>query len=181
MSIWNNPEILACLIDLESDKTKSFRQIANIIGAQFNIPITRNACLAKCKRLKCEPRGSQAPRKARMDDRREYRERRNHRRRERRRSLNIWQRSSPLSRAGLIQHRRAQLIGGPIEPLPSEDDYCPPEQRIGLFDLTNETCRWPYGERDYKFCGHDDADLKANIPYCTYHSRMAYRPREKRF
>lgn len=56
-----------------------------------------------------------------------------------------------------------------------------PEQRRSLLDLTNETCRWPYGEPsqpDFFFCGALEADCQGERPYCAAHSKMA-RPRSK--
>jgi GcrA cell cycle regulator len=48
---------------------------------------------------------------------------------------------------------------------------------VGLFDLTNDMCRWPYGQlggRNYLFCGAPGADLTGGIPYCALHMRRAY-------
>jgi GcrA cell cycle regulator len=50
---------------------------------------------------------------------------------------------------------------------------------IGLFDLTNETCRWPmwgYCEAPTLFCGAPRADLAGGMPYCPGHARAAYTP-----
>ncbi len=61
----------------------------------------------------------------------------------------------------------------------------PMEQRKTLLQLNEHTCRWPIGDpggSEFFFCGGETAN---ELPYCTYHSRVAYQPatdrrREKR-
>lgn len=49
---------------------------------------------------------------------------------------------------------------------------------IGLADLNESTCKWPFGTATpYTFCGH--ASL-GGLPYCEAHSRIAYRPPDER-
>lgn len=46
-----------------------------------------------------------------------------------------------------------------------------------LFELTNNTCRWPHGRPGsgtFFFCGAAGADLERGIPYCERHMRRAY-------
>ncbi|HEY1982774.1 MAG TPA: GcrA family cell cycle regulator [Xanthobacteraceae bacterium] len=56
----------------------------------------------------------------------------------------------------------------------------PPPRRsgpVGLFDLTNDMCRWPHGQlggRNYLFCGAPGADVTGGVPYCALHMRRAY-------
>jgi GcrA cell cycle regulator len=48
---------------------------------------------------------------------------------------------------------------------------------VGLFDLTNDMCRWPHGQlggRNYLFCAAPGADVTGGIPYCALHMRRAY-------
>ncbi len=50
-------------------------------------------------------------------------------------------------------------------------------QGRSLFELTNDTCRWPHGRPGTKrffFCGATGADLEGGIPYCARHMRRAY-------
>jgi hypothetical protein len=50
-------------------------------------------------------------------------------------------------------------------------------RRKTLFDLTNECCRWPYGElggKRFFFCGEAGADVARGIPYCPRHMARAY-------
>jgi len=44
---------------------------------------------------------------------------------------------------------------------------------IQLIDLTNSTCRYPFGhpsEENFFFCGADGADLQDRRPYCPFHT-----------
>ena len=50
------------------------------------------------------------------------------------------------------------------------------ERRCSLFELTNQTCRWPIstpGAEDFCFCGNTPVE---GMPYCSGHTRLAYRP-----
>lgn len=46
-----------------------------------------------------------------------------------------------------------------------------------LFDLANDSCRWPYGRPGsarFHFCGAPGADLEGGMPYCSQHAARAY-------
>src|SRR5580704_17345602 len=46
-----------------------------------------------------------------------------------------------------------------------------------LFELTNNSCRWPHGQpgtQTFHFCGAPGADLEGGRPYCERHARRAY-------
>ena len=46
-----------------------------------------------------------------------------------------------------------------------------------LFELTNDSCRWPHGQpgtKAFHFCGAPGADLEGGRPYCERHMRRAY-------
>src|SRR5580704_11384103 len=46
-----------------------------------------------------------------------------------------------------------------------------------LFELTNDSCRWPHGQpgtKMFHFCGAPGADLEGGRPYCERHMRRAY-------
>jgi len=61
----------------------------------------------------------------------------------------------------------------PVE-MPMAD--VPIEQRKSLVELTNYTCRFPYGEpgnANFFFCGKPEADLLRHRPYCRFHSVRA--------
>jgi GcrA cell cycle regulator len=56
----------------------------------------------------------------------------------------------------------------------------PVEQRRTLLQLSEHTCRWPIGDPgspEFFFCGGDTAN---ELPYCAYHSRVAYQPANDR-
>ena len=56
------------------------------------------------------------------------------------------------------------------------DNVIPLGQRRTLLQLTEETCRWPIGDpgqADFFFCG---GRTVSGLPYCAYHSRVAYQP-----
>jgi GcrA cell cycle regulator len=56
------------------------------------------------------------------------------------------------------------------------DNIIPLGQRRSLLELTEETCRWPIGDpgtADFYFCG---GQTITSLPYCAYHSRVAYQP-----
>ena len=60
-----------------------------------------------------------------------------------------------------------------LEPI---DNVIPLGQRRSLLELTEETCRWPIGDpgtADFFFCG---GPTVTSLPYCAYHSRVAYQP-----
>jgi GcrA cell cycle regulator len=54
---------------------------------------------------------------------------------------------------------------------------CVVSQHKTLFQLTNNTCRWPHGRpgtNKFFFCGAPEADLERGIPYCARHMCRAY-------
>lgn len=57
----------------------------------------------------------------------------------------------------------------------------PIAQRCALMNLTNDTCRWPYGDPckpDFFFCGALDADLENGRPYCRAHTKKSINRRK---
>jgi GcrA cell cycle regulator len=56
------------------------------------------------------------------------------------------------------------------------DNVIPMGQRRTLLELSEETCRWPIGDpgsAEFFFCGGASV---TGLPYCAYHSRVAYQP-----
>jgi len=56
------------------------------------------------------------------------------------------------------------------------NNIIPLGQRRSILDLTEETCRWPIGDpgsAEFFFCG---GQTLTSLPYCGYHSRVAYQP-----
>jgi len=61
-------------------------------------------------------------------------------------------------------------------PIPQEDVVVPISLRVPLMALTDQMCKWPIGDpstEDFCFCGHKNYN---GLPYCEYHSRVAYQP-----
>ena len=91
----------------------------------------------------------------------------------------------PATGGGARRQRRTVAIGNTalkadyeLQPYhdiaPREDIVVPIAKRLSIERLTESTCKWPIGdptEEDFHFCGHDSAD---GVPYCEYHSRIAY-------
>src|SRR5947209_815651 len=71
----------------------------------------------------------------------------------------------------------AQAYELDFEPQPELiDNIIPLGQRRSLLELNDETCRWPIGDpgqADFFFCG---GQTITGLPYCAYHSRVAYQP-----
>jgi GcrA cell cycle regulator len=62
----------------------------------------------------------------------------------------------------------------------NDDHAIPQEQRKSLFDLTDETCRWPVGDvgtPEFFFCG---ATTQSDRPYCSAHCQRASSDRPPR-
>lgn len=78
--------------------------------------------------------------------------------------------SATAQRAGAPVRRRSRQ--------PRKRLLAPPPKPAGrftLFELTNESCRWPSGEAGkFFFCGVGEADVANGIPYCPRHMRRAY-------
>jgi GcrA cell cycle regulator len=56
------------------------------------------------------------------------------------------------------------------------NNIIPLGQRRSILDLTEETCRWPIGDPgsvEFFFCG---GQTLTSLPYCSFHSRVAYQP-----
>ncbi len=133
----------------------SASQIAAELGG-----ITRNAVIGKVHRLGLSGRAkspsstSPRPRKAR--------------------SSGMMRVSRPTMRGNTAFAYEYEL-----EPEPELIDI-PLEQRKTLLQLTEKTCRWPVGDpgsSEFYFCGGDSVN---DLPYCSYHSRIAYQPAHER-
>ena len=60
------------------------------------------------------------------------------------------------------------------------ENIIPIGQRRTLLELNEETCRWPIGDpatSEFFFCGGKPL---TGLPYCNYHSRVAYQPANER-
>jgi GcrA cell cycle regulator len=74
-----------------------------------------------------------------------------------------------------------QAIETDLEPEPAVvENIIPMGQRCSILQLTESTCRWPIGDpssADFFFCGGKSIE---GLPYCGYHSRIAYQPVSER-
>jgi GcrA cell cycle regulator len=70
-----------------------------------------------------------------------------------------------------------QAVANDVEPEPQLiENVIPIGQRCSILDLNNHKCRWPIGDPslpDFFFCG---GKTVGGMPYCGYHSRIAYQP-----
>ncbi len=132
----------------------SASQIAAELGG-----ITRNAVIGKVHRLglsgraKSSSAGAARPRKARSGGH----------------MLRVSRPSIRGNTALAYEHE--------LEPEPELiDNIIPIGQRRTILELTEQTCRWPIGDpgsEDFFFCGGNTLE---GLPYCAYHSRVAYQP-----
>ena len=86
--------------------------------------------------------------------------------------------SRPASRGA-----NALALSYDMEPEPEPElieNIIPLGQRRTLLELNEDTCRWPIGDpatTDFFFCGGKPLNA---LPYCHYHSRVAYQPASDR-
>jgi GcrA cell cycle regulator len=60
------------------------------------------------------------------------------------------------------------------------ENIIPIGQRRNILELTEQTCRWPIGDpgsSEFFFCGGNTIN---GLPYCAFHSRVAYQPAGER-
>jgi GcrA cell cycle regulator len=118
------------------------------------IGVSRNAVIGKLSRLgltRDKPPGSEAPRPKRPRERRG--------------------RSVPRLQYEMLRqvYDEAAFTEGPVVS----------ERRCSLFELSKERCRWPVNAEaeEFSFCGNTPL---AGMPYCSGHTRLAYRSLARR-
>ena len=65
-------------------------------------------------------------------------------------------------------------------PVALEDIVVPISMKVSLLALSDTMCKWPEGDpgtEGFHFCGHRNWN---SLPYCEYHSRLAYQPVDRR-
>ena len=141
----------------------SASQIAGELGG-----ITRNAVIGKVHRLGLSGRAkapsSSVPRQRKP------------------RAASQYSRPRPAMRGNTaLAHHALPYLDSLPEPEPELlDNIIPIGQRCSILQLTDATCRWPIGDpsaADFFFCGGNPVN---NLPYCAYHSRVAYQPVQDR-
>jgi GcrA cell cycle regulator len=127
--------------------------------------VTRNAVIGKVHRLGLSGRAkspsSAAPRQ-----------------RKARPAQHMMRVSRPVSRGNTAL---AHAFDVEMEPDPvAFDNVVPMSQRLSLLELNEATCHWPVGDPsspEFFFCG---GKALTSLPYCAYHSRIAYQPASDR-
>ena len=57
------------------------------------------------------------------------------------------------------------------------ENIIPIGQRRTLLELNEDTCRWPIGDPGQRRISSSAAASRStSLPYCAYHSRVAYQP-----
>jgi GcrA cell cycle regulator len=156
LSPWT-PEIDADMLKLTSTGT-TYHEAALILNAKYGTAFTRNSLIGRASRL-----GGFTPRPKLTPEEREARRlareaRHNAKRRQARQAHGV----KPRRVTPKPEREITVLRCAGIEPL-----------NISLFDLTSKTCRWPYGEGPYTFCGHHPSE---GSPYCAPHFHLSLRP-----
>lgn len=134
----------------------SASQIAGELGG-----ITRNAVIGKVHRLGLSGRAKSASSAA-------------PRQRKPRATTHMLRVARPAVR-GNTALAHAYEMEVELEPEPVEN-VIPMGQRRTILQLSESTCHWPIGDpgsADFFFCG---GHTVAGLPYCAYHSRIAYQP-----
>ena len=74
-----------------------------------------------------------------------------------------------------VQHAHPAPRRVPVQ-VPIEDLVVPISLNVSLLALNDPMCKWPIGDpgaEGFHFCGHRSFN---SLPYCEYHSRLAYQP-----
>lgn len=95
-----------------------------------------------------------------------------------------------LTRNAVIGKAHRLGLSGRITPVAKKiDKPLPPESKdvlaknggISLLELTEQTCRYPYGDpkkEGFHFCGGNSL---TGLPYCAQHAEMAYQSNARKF
>jgi GcrA cell cycle regulator len=156
---------------------------ASQIAAELAQGVTRNAVIGKVHRLKLSGRAKPAassvrPRTANRPARRVSNTPQGSTNAGAMRRRNMGSAPASMGATALKQSEEfeTELYVAPQ----SQELFIPPEERIGLLALNEQTCKWPIGDpmnSDFHFCGRDSLEGK---PYCDFHSRRAYQKIERR-
>lgn len=142
------PEYITILKQMWAEG-KSATEVAHAIP-QF----TRNAVIGKCHRLKLTDHG---PHKHVAKPRTKV---------------------QTLADNSLKMRAKRKLVSKPLKPIDLPRLVLVPESKhLTIFELTPHTCKWPFGDRPYTFCGRNPVD---GYPYCEFHKGIAYREPEPR-
>lgn len=87
--------------------------------------------------------------------------------------------SRGMTATALKQSPDAEALVAP-DLRPIEDVVVPIAKRLPLTELSENTCKWPYGDPltdEFYFCGHSTEEKS---PYCKYHGKLAFQQNERR-
>ena len=87
--------------------------------------------------------------------------------------------SGAMAATALKQSPDAEALVVP-DTRPIEDVVVPIAKRLPLTELSENTCKWPYGDPltdDFYFCGHSTEEKS---PYCKYHGKLAFQQNDRR-
>ena len=143
---------------------------ASQIAAVLSNGITRNAVIGKVHRLGLSGR-VKAPSQNQS--------------RQRTPKINTHRTHAPRATQGPRTHGANALAYSPrieTRPIerPMEEVVIPMSERVTIMELKEAMCRWPLGDPatpEFRYCG---GDSPIGVPYCTYHSRVAYQPAQDR-
>jgi len=148
-------ELIAC-----SCKGMTSTQTAAFLSHKYGTRITRNAVIGRWHRMGMQVGKEERIRRFRAALKEHYK---------------LHPRPSAIARRG--------QKSGTLQPKNILPEQWLPDSPVGLMDLKNCSCRWPFGtpgEPDFRFCGRPEADMTADpvIPYCREHMAMAPAPKQ---
>lgn len=159
--VWKIRGTVETLIDLQGNG-QSATYIASILNEKFEaygVSVTRNSVIGKIHRL-----GLVSPKE-------------NHHNpgtRSRKRKLVGRGQNAHLTRkVEKLLQALPELPKVPL-PAPAADPMAP--RHISIFELGDNTCRFPYGDESFTFCGHGVKDGSA---YCPHHHERSHDGRRK--
>ena len=88
--------------------------------------------------------------------------------------------NNPTGFSGKTRAKAKPKPPQPFKPAVVEEIIKPISLKVSLLALNDTMCKWPEGDpgtEGFHFCGHRNWN---NLPYCEYHSRIAYQPVDAR-
>ncbi len=139
---------MARLRALHRNDRLSFDAIAEVLSEEFKVTLTKNACIGKARRMGLPERTTKRKRKVFRGDKR-------------RRQITLVA-PAPIE---------TEVVPCVLPRWRVMQDEAPAERgKLTLLQLTDNTCRWPHGDRvPYLFCGAPTAGKT----YCAYHTGIS--------
>ena len=141
---------MARLRALHRNDRISFDAIAAMLSEEFRVELTKNACIGKARRMGLPERTTKRKRKVFRGDKR-------------RRQITLV--------APAPAYVEPEVVPCVLPRWRVMQDETPAERgKLTLLQLTDNTCRWPHGDRvPYLFCGAPTAGKT----YCAYHTGIS--------